>query len=55
MPDGLRQQAGQAARRVALCFGQQMLANDTSIHPRTKRRVAARLLREAGYTESGDE
>jgi hypothetical protein len=55
MPDDLRQQVGQAARRVALCVGQQMLAADPSIHPRTKRRVVARLLHEAGYTEAGYE
>lgn len=55
MPDDLRQQVGDAARRVAVCFGQQMLANDPSIHPRTKRSVTARLLRKAGYPEAGDE
>ena len=37
-----------AARRVALCFQQQMLANDRRKVPRTSRRVLARVLREAG-------
>jgi hypothetical protein len=55
IPDDLRQPVGDAARRVALCFGQQMLANDPSLHQRTKRRVVGRLFREAGYTEASDE
>ncbi len=37
-----------AARRVAACFGQQMLAGDRRKVPRTSRRVLVRLLREAG-------
>jgi Helicase HerA, central domain len=37
-----------AARRVCLCFEQQMLAADRTKVPRTSRRILARVLREAG-------
>jgi hypothetical protein len=37
-----------AARRVCLCFGQQMLADDHRKVPRTARRILARVLGEAG-------
>jgi hypothetical protein len=52
-PDGeqepeARERLDAAARRVALCYEQQMLANDRRKVPRTSRRVLARVLREAG-------
>lgn len=37
-----------AARRVCLCFEQQMLAEDTRKVPRTARRILARVLSESG-------
>jgi hypothetical protein len=37
-----------AARRVALCYGQQMLARDRRKVPRTAQRALERVLREAG-------
>ncbi|HKG23962.1 MAG TPA: ATP-binding protein, partial [Blastocatellia bacterium] len=37
-----------AARRVCLCFEQQMLANDSRKVPRTSRRILARVLAEGG-------
>lgn len=37
-----------AARRVCMCFGQQMLAEDHTKVPRTSRRILARLIAESG-------
>lgn len=37
-----------AARRACLCFQQQMLADDTRKVPRTARRIAAKVMAEAG-------
>ena len=47
-PDTTRDAAAQAASRVCLCFEQQMLAADDGKFPRTKRRVMAGVMREAG-------
>ncbi|MFL6136602.1 MAG: ATP-binding protein [Frankiaceae bacterium] len=40
--------AAATARRVALCFGQQMMASLPWSHPRTQARVLAELMRESG-------
>ncbi|KAF0957282.1 hypothetical protein MLGJGCBP_01717 [Rhodococcus sp. T7] len=37
------------ARRVAVCFGQQILAENPHMHPRTKRELVQQLLRQAGF------
>src|SRR5215212_2398381 len=47
-PEQARVALDAAARRVAVCFEQQMLANDRRKVPRTSRRVLARVMREAG-------
>lgn len=49
MSDDQKEQVEEAARRVCLCFEQQMLANDRRKVPRTALRVLARVLEEAGY------
>jgi hypothetical protein len=46
-PEALRRRVSDAARRVALCFSQQMLDRDTLKSPRTTRRITRKLLREA--------
>ena len=38
-------------RRVALCFGQQMVADNPYMHPRTQRGLVQQLLTEAGPDE----
>ncbi|OEJ22644.1 ATPase [Streptomyces subrutilus] len=43
-----RKKLDTAARRVCLCFEQQMLADDRRKVPRTTRRILARVLKEAG-------
>ena len=43
----LKEQLTSAARRVCLCFEQQMLADDTRKLPRTSRRILARVLAES--------
>jgi Helicase HerA, central domain len=47
-PDEARAALDVGARRVATCFGQQMLAADRRKVPRTSRRILVRVLREAG-------
>jgi hypothetical protein len=47
-PEEARTVLDAAARRVCMCFAQQMLANDTRKVPRTSRRAVARLVAEAG-------
>jgi hypothetical protein len=52
-PDGdepaeVKDQVDITARRVCLCFEQQMLANDHRKVPRTSRRILARVIAEAG-------
>ena len=47
-PPELNGRLGRAARRVGLCYEQQMLAGDQRKSPRTSRRVMARVLAEAG-------
>lgn len=47
-PEELRLQVVSAAKRVCLCFEQQMLADDDRKAPRTTRRILARVLTEAG-------
>lgn len=46
-PGQLAGQITASARRVGLCFEQQMLANDSRKVPRTTRRILDRILREA--------
>ena len=46
-PDELREQVVASAKRVCLCFQQQMLADDERKTPRTARRVLARVMVEA--------
>jgi hypothetical protein len=46
-PSGLRDRLAAAARRTALCFEQQMLADDERKVPRTSRNVIARVIQEA--------
>jgi hypothetical protein len=46
-PDELRQQVVASAKRVCLCFQQQMLADDERKAPRPARRILARVLTEA--------
>ncbi|MFF3020732.1 ATP-binding protein [Streptomyces sp. NPDC057939] len=48
VPQEARQKLDTAARRVCLCFEQQMLADDRRKVPRTTRRILARVLKEAG-------
>jgi hypothetical protein len=48
MPAEVKQEVEVAARRVCLCFEQQMLADDRRKVPRTTRRILARVLGEAG-------
>ena len=43
----LKEQLTSAARRVCLCFEQQMLSDDTRKLPRTSRRILARALAES--------
>jgi hypothetical protein len=47
MPDDVRGAVETAARRICLCFEQQMLADDRRKVPRTARRILARVLTEA--------
>jgi hypothetical protein len=47
MPDAVKQEVEASARRVCLCFEQQMLADDRRKVPRTARRILARVLAEA--------
>jgi hypothetical protein len=47
-PDDQRQRVAGPARRAALCFEQQMLADDARKVPRTARIVAEQVLRQAG-------
>jgi len=47
-PAELNDQIIATARRVCLCFEQQMLADDRRKVPRTTRRILARVLTEAG-------
>jgi hypothetical protein len=47
--DEVRAALDAAARRVCLCFEQQMLTDDRRKAPRTVRRILVRDLREAGY------
>jgi hypothetical protein len=47
-PQEARMQVGAAARRTALCFAQQMLAEDPGKVPRTSRRILARVMQKAG-------
>ena len=47
-PAEVRERVAGAARRVAICFGQQMMFDSRSRHPRTLRRAMHRLMREAG-------
>lgn len=46
--DEVNTRVGDTARRVCLCFEQQMLAHDERKVPRTARRILARVLTEAG-------
>jgi hypothetical protein len=48
MPADVKNETVVAARRVCLCFEQQMLAGDRRKVPRTARRILARVLSEAG-------
>ncbi|MFI7358259.1 ATP-binding protein [Streptomyces avidinii] len=48
-PEEARKKLDTAARRVCLCFEQQMLADDRRKVPRTTRRILARVMKEAGY------
>ncbi|WP_220378162.1 ATP-binding protein [Streptomyces sp. 3212.3] len=48
-PQDLKTQIVENAKRVCLCFEQQMLADDTRKSPRTARRVLAKVMAEAGY------
>jgi hypothetical protein len=48
MPEAQRAPVELAARRVCMCFEQQMLADDHRKVPRTTRRILARVLAEAG-------
>ncbi|MGV9248051.1 ATP-binding protein [Streptomyces sp. NPDC003710] len=48
VPEETKKQLDTAARRVCLCFEQQMLADDRRKVPRTTRRILARVLKEAG-------
>lgn len=48
MPDEVRETVGAAARRVCICFEQQMLVDDARKVPRSSRRILARVLAEAG-------
>lgn len=45
--EATRLRVSAAARRTALCYGQQILADDEHKQPRTVRRIMARLLKEA--------
>lgn len=47
-PEEARKKLDTTARRVCLCFEQQMLADDRRKVPRTTRRILARVLKEAG-------
>jgi hypothetical protein len=47
-PASAKEDVELAARRVCLCFEQQMLADDKRKVPRTSRRILARVLAEAG-------
>ncbi|MFE2297914.1 ATP-binding protein [Streptomyces sp. NPDC059445] len=47
-PEEARRKLDTTARRVCLCFEQQMLADDHRKVPRTTRRILARVLKEAG-------
>jgi hypothetical protein len=47
-PAEVREEIDVAARRVCLCFAQQMLTDDRRKVPRTSRRILARVLSEAG-------
>lgn len=48
MPADVQAESHATARRVCLCFEQQMLADDRRKVPRTARRILARVLAEAG-------
>ncbi|MFE7589608.1 ATP-binding protein [Kitasatospora sp. NPDC057512] len=48
MPEETKQTLDTTARRVCLCFAQQMLADDRRKAPRTVRRVLSRIMGEAG-------
>ena len=48
MSDDAKGSVEAAARRVCLCFEQQMLAADDRKVPRTSRRILARVMTEAG-------
>ncbi|MER6433756.1 DUF87 domain-containing protein [Streptomyces sp900105245] len=47
-PEEARKKLDTAARRICLCFEQQMLADDRRKVPRTTRRILARVMKEAG-------
>jgi Helicase HerA, central domain len=49
IPEPARPAVDRSARRVCLCFAQQMLAADQAKAPRTARRILARVLAEGGF------
>jgi hypothetical protein len=48
MPESVKETVEATARKVCLCFEQQMLADDDRKVPRTSRRILARVMTEAG-------
>ncbi|MGV9947020.1 ATP-binding protein [Rhodococcus aetherivorans] len=48
-PSEQQSAATDIARRIAVCFGQQMLARNPYMHPRTKRELVQQLLKQAGF------
>ena len=48
MPDAVKATVEATARKVCLCFEQQMLVDDDRKVPRTSRRILARVMDEAG-------